>query len=259
MELRVNRVWLTTKEKIVVSKDVIFNEQSFFKDLEKESSRDEELPASNWDKRKKKVSFKSDLVKFEEDDPSSGGADSESINRLQRNEQGESLGTSTQEEAEVSDDEADTEPTQTEDFGSYVLDRDRQRRTIRPPSKFEDTDFLAYALASAEELETGEPRSYKEAIQSKASDEEMESLEKNQTWDYVERPKDHKVIGCKWIYKLKPGIPGVEKPRHKSRSVAKGYAQTEGIDYNEVFAPVVKHVSIRHLLLAVVNYDLELE
>ena len=49
MELRVNRVWLTTEEKIVVSKDVIFNEQSFFKDLEKESSRDEELPASNCD------------------------------------------------------------------------------------------------------------------------------------------------------------------------------------------------------------------
>ena len=98
-------------------------------------------------------------------------------------------------------------------------------------------------------------RSYKEAMESKdwrlwnaASDEEMESLKKNHTWDYVERPKDHKVIGCKWIHKLKPGILGVEKPRHKSRLVAKGYAQTEGIDYNEVFAPVVKHVSIRLLL-----------
>ena len=41
--------------------------------------------------------------------------------------------------------------------------------------------------------------------------------------------------------------------------MAKGYAQVEGIDYNEVFAPVVKHVSIRLLLSAVVNYDMELE
>lgn len=41
--------------------------------------------------------------------------------------------------------------------------------------------------------------------------------------------------------------------------MAKGYAQIEGIYYNDVFAPVVKHVSIRILLSAVVNYDLELE
>lgn len=98
--------------------------------------------------------------------------------------------------------------------------RDRERRTIRPPSKFEDVDFLAYALASAENLEVEEPRSYKEAMESKdselwggASDEEMNSLEKNHTWDYVERPKNSKVIGCRWLYKLKPGIPGMEKPR----------------------------------------------
>lgn len=121
-------------------------------------------------------------------------------------------------------------------------------------------------MASEEDLEEEEPRNYKEAMESKdwtlwnaASDEEMDSLKKNHTWDYVERPKDHKVIGCRWIHKLKPGIPGVEKPRHKSRLVAKGYAQTEGVDYNEIFAPVVKHVSIRLLLSAVVNYDLELE
>lgn len=46
----------------------------------------------------------------------------------------------------------------------------------------------------------------------------MHSLEKNHTWDYTERPKDHKVIGCKWLYKYKLGIPGVEKPRHKIKN-----------------------------------------
>ena len=70
--------------------------------------------------------------------------------------------------------------------------RDRERRTIKPPSKFEDADYLAYALSSAEDLELEEPRSYAEARQSKdwrlwigASDEEMTSLEKNETWEYV--------------------------------------------------------------------------
>lgn len=41
--------------------------------------------------------------------------------------------------------------------------------------------------------------------------------------------------------------------------MAKGYSQVEGIYYNEVFAPVVKHVSIRLILSLVVNEDLELE
>ena len=40
--------------------------------------------------------------------------------------------------------------------------------------------------------------------------------------------------------------------------MAKGYAQKEGIDYNEIFLPVVKHSSIRILLALVAQFDLEL-
>ena len=257
------RVWLVEEEKIVVSKNVIFNEQNFFKDMKKDEDINRTPEETAKSKGKKKVSFKSVLVEVEGEDSNSGGA----VSKVSK-ETGESSGEMSTEEVEDSgsDTDEDDDSTQIEDLGSYVLARDRERRTIRPPSRFEDADLIAYALASAEDLEEEEPRNYKEAMESKdwrlwnaASDEEMDSLRKNHTWDYVERPKDHKVIGCRWIHKLKPGIPGVEKPRHKSRLVAKGYAQTEGVDYNEIFAPVVKHVSIRLLLSAVVNYDLELE
>lgn len=48
------------------------------------------------------------------------------------------------------------------------------------------------------------------------------------------------------------------KIKDTRRLVAKRFTQVEGVDYNEIFSPVVKHVSIRIMLLVVVNLDMEL-
>lgn len=89
--------------------------------------------------------------------------------------------------------------------------------------------------------------------------EEMESFYKNQTWELSELPKGRRALTAKWIYKRKEGVPGVEGARWKARLVVRGCNQREGIDYNEVFSPVVRHTSIRMLLAFVALYDLELE
>ena len=92
-----------------------------------------------------------------------------------------------------------------------------------------------------------------------AMQEEMESLHKNGTWDMVRLPKRKKVIRCKWVFKKKEGTPGVENARYKVRLVAKGYNHILGVDFIDLFSPVVKHSSFRALLGIVAFHDYELE
>jgi len=89
--------------------------------------------------------------------------------------------------------------------------------------------------------------------------EEMSSLHKNDTWELSELPKRKKAIGCKWVFVKKQGSSDVDIVRYKARLVAKGYAQREGINYNKVFSPIVKHSSIQTLLALVAQYELELD
>jgi Reverse transcriptase (RNA-dependent DNA polymerase) len=86
----------------------------------------------------------------------------------------------------------------------------------------------------------------------KAMNEELHALEKNQTWEICELPKNKKIVGCKWVYKIKYHSDGTIE-RFKARLVAKGYTQTYGIDYHETFAPVAKMNTVRILLSIAVN------
>ena len=148
----------------------------------------------------------------------------------------------------------------------YQLAKDRTRREIKTPVRFAQADLIAYALNTGEKLENQEPATFEEACQSREKEkwlvamrEEMFSLHKNATWKLVEKPSGKKVIGCRWIFKKKPGILGVELARYKARVVAKGFSQVEGICYHDIFSLVVKHSSIRLLLVCTVIFDLELE
>ena len=62
----------------------------------------------------------------------------------------------------------------------------------------------------------------------------------------MDPPIGTKPIVCKWIYKNKYKADG-SLEKHKVRLVAKGYAQKEGVDYTETFAPTAKWGTIRTL------------
>jgi hypothetical protein len=79
-----------------------------------------------------------------------------------------------------------------------------------------------------------EPTCFEEANKdefwNKAMDEELDQIEKNDTWDLVPRLNDKNVINTKWAYRNKLNEYG-QVTRNKDMLVCKGYAQVEGIKF----------------------------
>ena len=78
-------------------------------------------------------------------------------------------------------------------------------------------------------------------------DEEIKSIEENQTWNLVVLPTGAKKIGVKWIYKTKLN-EYEEVDKYKARLVVKDYTQEHGIHYTEVYAPVARMDTVRMII-----------
>lgn len=99
----------------------------------------------------------------------------------------------------------------------------------------------------------GELVSYDEAMQHEDTtkwegtmQDEIDSLMLNNTSELAELPKDKKALHNKWIYKIKQEVN--RSKRYEARLIVKGFQQREGIDFDEIFSPVVKHTTIQVVL-----------
>nr|GFB82991.1 hypothetical protein [Tanacetum cinerariifolium] len=93
-----------------------------------------------------------------------------------------------------------------------------------------------------------EPKNIKEAMADSAwiesMQEELHQFDRLDVWKLVDRPLYTKVINLKWLWKNKRDEENTVI-RNKSRLVAKGYAQKEGVDFEESFAPVARLEAVR--------------
>ncbi|GJX80462.1 putative ribonuclease H-like domain-containing protein [Tanacetum coccineum] len=150
------------------------------------------------------------------------------------------------------------------DLASPVLTRSRAQK-----SKFGESAFIGYIqdqqrtnhtdqlhCLSACFLSQLEPTSIAKALEDPdwvdAMQEEMQQFINQQVWKLVPLPDGKHAIGTKWILKNKRDARGIVV-RNKARLVAQGHRQEEGIDYDEVFAPVARIEAIR-LFLAFASY-----
>jgi hypothetical protein len=116
-------------------------------------------------------------------------------------------------------------------------------------------------------LEVDEPQSFREAQQSKYADKWMAAFEEeyksqmdNKSWELV--PPSELPPGCipirhKWIGRYKPGYGDIP-PRFKGRLTAVGCAQRPGIDFEDTFAPVPRTESFRMFMSVVASENLEM-
>ncbi|CAH9131081.1 unnamed protein product [Cuscuta epithymum] len=152
-------------------------------------------------------------------------------------------------------------PEQGEHSSEGHTDNTQLRRSTRgtvPQRRYPTSEWI---LLTSE----GEPESFREAQSHQdksnwweAMGDEMKSLQKNQTYDLVPLPKGKKALKNKWVFKVKKDVKG-NIVKHKARLVVKGFQQKQGIDFDEIFSPVVKMMSIRVVLGLVVSLNLELE
>ncbi|GJW33706.1 putative ribonuclease H-like domain-containing protein [Tanacetum coccineum] len=127
---------------------------------------------------------------------------------------------------------------------SYIQ---KQRRTNH--KDFQNCLFACF-------LSQHEPTKISQALDDEswveAMQEELLQFKIQKVWTLVDLPSGKKAIGTKWVYRNKKDERGIVV-RNKARLVAQGYKQEEGIDYDEVFAPVARVEAIR-LFLAFASF-----
>lgn len=133
-------------------------------------------------------------------------------------------------------------------------------RSNKGQNKALEKDFVVNLLAS----EVLIPETFEEAMASdhadwwrEAMNLEIASLREKGTYTLEEASLDIRALGVKWVFSVKADKHGVVE-RFKARLVVKGFMQREGVDFEDVFAPVSRHATLRAFLAMVAAADMEL-
>ena len=129
---------------------------------------------------------------------------------------------------------------------------------------YEKYGFLITDSGDVLLMDQNEPTTYQKAMLGPDSESwleamrsEMQSMYDNQVWTLIDPPEGTKTIGCKWVFEMKTDMDG-NLHTFKAWLVAKGFKQTHGIDYDEIFSPVAMLKSIRILIAIAMYYDYEI-
>ena len=156
-----------------------------------------------------------------------------------------------------------------------TLTSTRPKRTVRTPIRDDDPHYSVSSYntrkrtaekAKVAQVDTpADPCTYAQAMARTDATEwevvceaERRAFEHMGMYKIVPRPKGRKVVGSKWVFRIKRG-PNGEIQKYKARIVAQGFTQIEGVNYNEMFTPVAKFASLCAILALAAEHDLEVQ
>lgn len=130
----------------------------------------------------------------------------------------------------------------------------RPQIPTKPPG-FQHTAWVTMAYLAGYDAGVPDPPSYLEAMQrcnaaewKLECDDKFHSLDENNTWKLVPRPRTQAVLGGKWVFKTKRDALG-QIVKYKICWVVHGFGQVYGIDFDQTYASVVKSNSYKVLLV----------
>ncbi len=138
------------------------------------------------------------------------------------------------------------------DANNIVYDKNLFNFSGKNSSSGRVSDLLNFSTDNeANIVEITIPKTFKQAIRTpeskkweEAMNKEMQVINDRGVWDLVEPPENTRILGSRWVYTVKTNEKN-EIVRYKARLVAQGFNQTKGVNYDEVFSPVVNFSIIR--------------
>ena len=244
------RVWMPETRKVIVSRDVVFDEtRSGGAILNNKHDDGEQFASAPSDAPVLTDAANPSPVPVEDDDERDEVPPLEVINEMDRNE-----------------------PLEIEASPESVRRSSRQRKPPEPywisqivneqVAKHENSNLLDDAENDKSQPLT--PSSYREAMNcpdkekwKSAIQEELSALNANKTWEIKKPPDGKKLVSSKWVFRIKRNADG-SIDRYKARLVARGFTQVAGVDFNETFSPVARLSTVRVMIAVAAAKGLQL-
>lgn len=219
----VYRLWDSVKRKIIISREVHFLE-------------DENEPIIEENKRKNFKETKQGKICIEEDSSSEEeilNIDDDIV--IAKNDSDDDIVIVENDSAEE-DDEKDMTLEQTKQIVR------RSQRDKKFPDRYNTYAYLTYE----DVINTRDKKKWIEAMK-----EEMDSLNKNETWDLINISEINKknCLSSRWVFQMK------ENGKYKARLIARGCEQKVNIDYDRLYSPVVDSATLRMLFALAAHND----
>jgi hypothetical protein len=150
-------------------------------------------------------------------------------------------------------------PTSLPPLPSSPMEIERKVATSAMVSLEDALDFAFFSSSTLEPTSLAEARTRPDGEKwIKAAISEISAHLDNGTWELQQLPHGKRAIGSRWVFKVKHNADGSIE-RYKGRLVAKGYAQQEGVDYTDTFAPTARFGALRAVIALAAKEDLELD